>query len=185
VNVIFNWQGAYPHSSTSTSGLSVGTRSNLRMVASICVVLFEFRVDLWHVLYLKQECALKDALIQAVFSYIYYSLSLMRLQFGYMELISSSKKGSVFWDISPCNHVKVNRLFIGTHWPWRWRWHVFLKRRLSFTGIHGIVNVTSVIILWPYQLNAKWNNHDDDEWGALVNIDFICENVIGHAVTST
>jgi hypothetical protein len=66
-------------------------------------------------------------------------------------------KSSVFWDITPCSPLKVNRRFGETchvfssayhllsgwflAWlmfqPRRWRQHVPPKRRLTFSGLHG------------------------------------------------
>jgi hypothetical protein len=66
---------------------------------------------------------------------------------------------SIFWDITPCSPLKVNRRFVGTcrkqisgcHLisrflsqlillPWRWRRHIPPKLRLTFTVLHGIIS---------------------------------------------
>jgi hypothetical protein len=53
-------------------------------------------------------------------------------------------KGSVFWDLTPCNPVKVSWHFGGTcrlHFQLRrWRWHVPPKRRLTFAGLHAVLS---------------------------------------------
>jgi hypothetical protein len=67
----------------------------------------------------------------------------------------------IFWDITPCSPLKVNRHFGGIchlnlqsrRWakqetivkagenlpPWRWRRHIPPKRRLTFNGLHGVI----------------------------------------------
>jgi hypothetical protein len=64
-------------------------------------------------------------------------------------------KSTIFWDITPCSLLIVNRLIGGTRcsachllsrWflcrlilrPWRWRRYVPPKRRLTFNGLHII-----------------------------------------------
>jgi hypothetical protein len=76
-------------------------------------------------------------------------------------------KSSVFWDITPCSPLKVNRRFRGTYrlylqgrrtsrtrnqpesrWqtetclfslrPWRWSRYVSPKRQLTFNGLHSV-----------------------------------------------
>jgi hypothetical protein len=74
-------------------------------------------------------------------------------------------KSSVFWDITPCSRLKVNRRFGETcrlhiqsrrisqegdqrdwflDWlilrSWIWRRHVPPKRRLTFNGLHGDIS---------------------------------------------
>jgi hypothetical protein len=72
----------------------------------------------------------------------------------------------IFWDITPCAPLKVNRRLGETYrlhlqvrrisrartqpesrWqaelilrPWRWRWYVPPKRRLTFNGLHRVVS---------------------------------------------
>jgi hypothetical protein len=87
---------------------------------------------------------------------------------GFEVLIAVVTKSSVFWDITSCSPLKVNRCFGATcrrhlhgrrisearnqreavskqssTWliprPWRWRWHVPPKRRLTFNGLHGVI----------------------------------------------
>jgi hypothetical protein len=76
-------------------------------------------------------------------------------------------KSSIFWYITPCSELEVNRRFGRSRlhfqnrrisqakmslaafscWfaclilrPWRWRWHVPPKRRLTFNGLHGVIS---------------------------------------------
>jgi hypothetical protein len=84
------------------------------------------------------------------------------------------KKSTFFWDITPYNPLKISdfsegnfasisfpRLFTLVFWliprPWRWRRHVLPKRRLSFSGLHGIVSrkkkSSEMIIIYP----ADWH----------------------------
>jgi hypothetical protein len=74
-------------------------------------------------------------------------------------------KSSIFWDITSCSQLKMNRRFGGScriHIqgrrisqarnqrearsyllilrPWRWRWHVPPKRRLTFNWLHGVIS---------------------------------------------
>jgi hypothetical protein len=81
--------------------------------------------------------------------------------------ISVSMKSSIFWDITTCSPLKVNRRLGGTSrlhlqsrkisssacnlfsrwflawlilWTWRGRRHIPLKRRLTFNGLHGVIS---------------------------------------------
>jgi hypothetical protein len=73
------------------------------------------------------------------------------------EEIDACVKSSIFWDIAPCNRLKVNRRFgetrrsachLYSRWffarlilrPWRWKRHVPQKRRLTFNGLHGVIS---------------------------------------------
>jgi hypothetical protein len=51
-------------------------------------------------------------------------------------------KSSAFWDVTPCNPVKVNRLLEKTFRPRfrprSWRQRISPKRRLTFTGLHSV-----------------------------------------------
>jgi hypothetical protein len=82
-------------------------------------------------------------------------------------------KSSVFWDITPWNPLKVSIRFGGifrlhlqgwdalfsvcfilvscflTLQPSRWRWRAVPKRRLNFTGIHGVISQKSKLFLLP------------------------------------
>jgi hypothetical protein len=59
-------------------------------------------------------------------------------------------KSSVFWDITPCSPLSVNRRWLLSAsrcfiaWlirrPWRWRQHVPSKRWLTFNGLHGVIS---------------------------------------------
>jgi hypothetical protein len=72
-------------------------------------------------------------------------------------------KGTIFWNMTPCSLLKVNRSFGGTYcfhlqgtsachllWSrllarlilrsWRWRRHVPPKFQLTFNGLHGAIS---------------------------------------------
>jgi hypothetical protein len=86
---------------------------------------------------------------------------------GFEVLTAVVIKSSVFWDMTQCSPLKVDRRFRGTcplHrqcWrvsqreisvkqatifasltlqPWRWRWQFTPKRRLTFNGLHGVIS---------------------------------------------
>jgi hypothetical protein len=73
------------------------------------------------------------------------------------EIKSSKKrKSTVFWDMSLCSMVKVNRHFAGIYhlhhhqvsccyfaqliWSWRQRRYVPSKRWLTINGLHGVIS---------------------------------------------
>jgi hypothetical protein len=55
-------------------------------------------------------------------------------------------KSSIFWDITPCSPLRVNRpaFTLVFAWliirPWRWRRHVPPKSRLALKGLHGVIS---------------------------------------------
>jgi hypothetical protein len=53
----------------------------------------------------------------------------------------STMKSSVFWDITPCRPLKVNRSFGGCkrHFP--------PKRRLTFNGLHGVISLKTELLI--------------------------------------
>jgi hypothetical protein len=68
-------------------------------------------------------------------------------------------KSTIFWDITPCSPLKVNRRFGGTSSacylfsvrylarllrPSRWRRYVPPKRRLTLNGLHGVISHKTV-----------------------------------------
>jgi hypothetical protein len=71
-------------------------------------------------------------------------------------------KSTIFWDITPCSPLKVNRHFGGTYchflslwflaWlifrPWRWRRHIPRKRRLTFNGQNGVISLNLVLFIY-------------------------------------
>jgi hypothetical protein len=78
---------------------------------------------------------------------------------AWVEHKATSIKSYIFWDITPCSPLKVNRRFGGTcrlqqsflpsslwflAWfilqSWRWRRHVPPKRLLTFNGLHAVVS---------------------------------------------
>jgi hypothetical protein len=80
-----------------------------------------------------------------------------------------SIKSTIFWDITPCGPLSVNRCFGGTYrlhlqgrknkfskkpaWmqvaslPWWWRWYVPSKRRLALNGLHGVISQKIVLFI--------------------------------------
>jgi hypothetical protein len=56
----------------------------------------------------------------------------------------TKSKSSIFWDITPCGSLKINRRFGGKcrHLlrPWRWRRHFPPKCRLTFNWLHGVIS---------------------------------------------
>jgi hypothetical protein len=58
-----------------------------------------------------------------------------------------SIKSSVFWDITPCNPLKIYQLlpvscwFLAwLIWPWKWRQQVPPKHRLTFNRLHSNIS---------------------------------------------
>jgi hypothetical protein len=90
---------------------------------------------------------------------------------GFEVLTAVVMKRTVFWDITTCNPLKVNRRFGGTYRlyvqgrrirrarnllsrryfaplilrPWRWRRYDPPKCRLTFNGLHGVISQTIVL----------------------------------------
>jgi hypothetical protein len=89
---------------------------------------------------------------------------------NFIEVSNKSQKSAVFWDITPCSLLKVNRRFVGTyrlhlqgsrtslsrnqrdngwqaqfsHWffgPLKWRRYVPAKCLLNFNGLHGVISL--------------------------------------------
>jgi hypothetical protein len=77
-------------------------------------------------------------------------------------------KSNIFWNITPCCPLKVNRRFGRTYrlccraaWhlrsrcflaqlilrPWGWRRYVRTKRRLTFNGLHGVISQKIVLFI--------------------------------------
>jgi hypothetical protein len=87
------------------------------------------------------------------------------LSSGFQGFLPKYWEFSIFWDITPCGPLKVNRRFGGIcrlHLqgrrisqaktsvkqvarralilvPWRWKRNVPLKCRLTFNGLHGVI----------------------------------------------
>jgi hypothetical protein len=76
-------------------------------------------------------------------------------------------KSSIFWHITPCSPLKVNRQFRDTfrlclcllpasRWflawfilrPWRLRWHIPPKLRWTFDGLQGIISQKVEFFRW-------------------------------------
>jgi hypothetical protein len=74
-------------------------------------------------------------------------------------------KSSIFWDITPCSGLKVNRRFGRTYrlallatcfhsgilnWfvlrPWRWRRYLPPDRRLTFNGPHAVISQKIIVL---------------------------------------
>jgi hypothetical protein len=71
---------------------------------------------------------------------------------GISYLSNQIINNSVFWDITPCSSMKVDRRFVRTcrllqigflfallHCPWRWIPYVLPKRWLIFSEIHDVI----------------------------------------------
>jgi hypothetical protein len=73
---------------------------------------------------------------------------------GFEVLTAVVIKSTIFWDITSCSALSINRRFGGTYqlhlllrWflsqlifiPWRWRRCVPPKRRLTLNGLHGVI----------------------------------------------
>jgi hypothetical protein len=71
-------------------------------------------------------------------------------------------KSTSFLDITPCSPLKANRRFGGAYsachlllrWylarlirPWRWKRYVPPKRRLAFSGVHGVISQKIVLFI--------------------------------------
>jgi hypothetical protein len=73
-------------------------------------------------------------------------------------------KSTIFWDVTPCSPLKINRRFGGKYrsachllsrWflgllifrPWRWRRYVPPKRRLALTGLHCVMSQKIVLFI--------------------------------------
>jgi hypothetical protein len=88
---------------------------------------------------------------------------------GFEILTAVIMKNSVFWNITPCSPLKVNRRFGGTcrlsiqclkiiqarnRRKRRWKAStILLKHRLTFNGLHGVIsqkiwNLKKACILW-------------------------------------
>jgi hypothetical protein len=87
---------------------------------------------------------------------------------GFEILTAVAMRSTIFWDITPCSPLKVNRRFgriyrlqlqsfschLLPRWflarlilrPWRWRVYVPLKRRLTFNGLHGVITQKIVLL---------------------------------------
>jgi hypothetical protein len=55
---------------------------------------------------------------------------------------SGATKSSVFWDLTLCSPLKVNRCFRG-----RWRRRVPLKRQLTFSGLHSVISQNTELFM--------------------------------------
>jgi hypothetical protein len=69
-------------------------------------------------------------------------------------------ESTIFWDITPCSPLRVNRLFgvtchLLSRWflaqliyrPWRWKLYVLPKRRFTFNGLHGIISQKMLLFI--------------------------------------
>jgi hypothetical protein len=55
-------------------------------------------------------------------------------------------KSTIFWDITPCSPMRVNRRF-GEHIAWRWRWYVPPKSWSTLNRLHGIISQKMVLFV--------------------------------------
>jgi hypothetical protein len=99
---------------------------------------------------------------------------------GFEVLTAVVMKSTVFWDITPCSPLKVNRRFEETsssgsnkpskipivispsRWylarvfrPWRWRWHVPPKRRLTLSRLHSSVPQKMALCIRLYDIKCS------------------------------
>jgi hypothetical protein len=110
-------------------------------------------------------------------------------------------KSNVFWDITPCSPLSINRRFGGTSPPagatcfragfllnlffgtWRRRRYVPPKRQLTLNGLHGLISQKIVLFITtavrtsnPTQLNFS---PSDSKRPSLTNI-MICQPELGN-----
>jgi hypothetical protein len=82
--------------------------------------------------------------------YMHICLRIAYPNVGFEVLTAVVIKSSSIWDITSCSPLEVNRPFYflpASCWLlawltlrlWRWRRHVPLKRRLTFSGLHGVI----------------------------------------------
>jgi hypothetical protein len=74
------------------------------------------------------------------------------------------QKSTIFWDITPCSPLEVNRLFGGTYRlhlqgrrisrarnqskiRWQGRRYIPPKRRFTFNGLHGVISQKIVLFI--------------------------------------
>jgi hypothetical protein len=91
---------------------------------------------------------------------------------GFEVLTAVIMKIAIFWSITPCSPLSVNRRFGGTYrlhlqrlkisWArnqcesklqaewWRWRRYVPSKRRLTLNGLHGIISQKMVLFNFSF-----------------------------------
>jgi hypothetical protein len=98
---------------------------------------------------------------------------------GFEVLTAMVKKSSIFWDITPCNPLKVNRRFT-CHllscwflawlilWPRRWRWYVHPNRRLTFSRLRGVISQVIFLVYFHFEMHR----FSIVEWGWLLNNEF-------------
>jgi hypothetical protein len=101
-------------------------------------------------------------------------------------------KSNIFWDITPCSPLKVNRRLGGTYrsvchllsrWflaelirrPWRWRRYVPPKRRLTFNGLHGVI--TQKIIFFITTAVRKKDRELISMWKCWIIKECRCDNL--------
>jgi hypothetical protein len=81
-------------------------------------------------------------------------------------------KSTIFWDIMPCNPLKVKQNHIISHWflswfilrPWRWRRYVPPKRRLTFNRLHGVISQKVVPFEEGLTVNTETIFIKEDTW---------------------
>jgi hypothetical protein len=101
------------------------------------------------------------------------------LHVGFEALTAVVLKSTIFWDITPCRPLKVNRHFGGTYshllsrwylarliWPWRWRRYAPPKRRLTVNGLHGIKSQKIVLL-------RTLHNHRCDNLKSYIDSEYL------------
>jgi hypothetical protein len=71
---------------------------------------------------------------------------------GFEVLTAVVIKSTIFWGITPCSPLKVNRRFGGTYrlhlQSRRTRWKRYSpKRRMTFNGLHGVISQKIVFFI--------------------------------------
>jgi hypothetical protein len=102
---------------------------------------------------------------------------------GFEVLTAVVMKSTIFWDITPCSPLTVNRSFGGTYRlhvqgrknklnlffrpssgsknnlffrPWRWKRYVPPRRPLTLNGLHGVISQNIVLITDYFLLWVNW-----------------------------
>jgi hypothetical protein len=94
---------------------------------------------------------------------LYVIMSFQNWGKGYRHEVLTAvvMKSTIFWDITVCSPLSVNRRFgviyrLHLHGgfllslflrPWRWRRYVTPKRRLTLNGLHGVISRKMVLFM--------------------------------------
>jgi hypothetical protein len=127
-------------------------------------------VESWH-----YTCLLCDSATDTFMLILWPGCNLWQCSIGSEVLKAVVIKRSVFWNITPCNLLEVNRRFgrtcrlhlqgrhllsrrfLAGHIRWHWRWrYVHPKRQLTFSGLHGVVSQKLGILLILAPRGSQW-----------------------------